>query len=311
MPKRLSSFPGKRVRPNQRRTRPTFAETLSQASRRAREKANRPLGRRAGKSVYAAIAAMEDEEEFESMVWMRRLLRWAVALVLLPLCFITSWTFLIRFSHAAVEQGFWQTEEFWYFMAGILLMIGWFASGLLKSFFLYLYVLGHELTHVVFVLLHLGKVTDFHVSVEGGYITTTKTNLIIALSPYFVPFWSVVAVAIYLPLRIMLGFSHEWDRLLYALLGLTWAFHMAWTVWMIQRDQPDLKENGTLLSLVIIYLANLLVVVGLLCVAAPSPLRSLADFGADWLRYAVTAGDAIYRMMNGTILRWAEEAALR
>jgi len=68
---------------------------------------------------------------------------------------------------------------------------------------------------------------------------------------------------------------------------------------------------GTFLSLVIIYMANLLVMIALFCVAAPSPLQSLLDFSSEWLRYAVTAGDDIYRMMNGTIMRWAEEAALR
>ena len=310
MATRQTRFPGKRTQSNQRAARLSLAETLGQANHRAREQANRRMGRRGEKSVYAAIAAMDDHD-FEPLLWPRRLVRWVIALVMLPLCWVTSWTFLARFSHATVEQGFWQTSEFWYFMAGILLMIGWFWSGLLKTFFLYLYVLGHELTHALFVLLHLGKVTEFHVSVEGGYITTNKTNLIIALSPYFVPFWSVVAVAIYLPLRMIAGFSHDWDRLLYALLGLTWTFHMVWTLWMIPRDQPDLKENGTFLSLVIIYMANLLVMVGLFCVAAPSPLQSLLDFSSEWLRYAVTAGDVIYRMMDGTIMRWAEEAALR
>ena len=36
-------------------------------------------------------------------------------------------------------------------------MAGWFWSGLLQSFFLYLYVLGHELTHAVFVWICRGK----------------------------------------------------------------------------------------------------------------------------------------------------------
>jgi hypothetical protein len=76
---------------------------------------------------------------------------------------------------------------------------------------------------------------------------------------------------------------------------------MVWTLWMIPRDQPDLKENGTFLSLVVIYLANLLVLVLLFCLAAEWPLRDLRDFGMEWLRHAATAGDAMWRWMNGLI----------
>src|SRR5690606_403472 len=133
-----------------------------------------------------------------------------------------------------------------------------------QPFFLYLYVLGHELTHALFVVLFRGKVTDFHVSTEGGYITTNKTNLMIALSPYFVPFWSVVAALLFVAARHGFGLSGVWDKFFYAVVGLTWTFHMVWTLWMIPRDQPDLKENGTFLSLVVIFLANLLIVVALM-----------------------------------------------
>ena len=76
---------------------------------------------------------------------------------------------------------------------------------------------------------------------------------------------------------------------------------MLWTLWMIPRDQPDLKENGTFLSLVIIYLANLLLLVLLLCAAHDAPLASAREFGMDWMRNAVICGDAV--------MRWFEEIA--
>lgn len=295
MSKRRSKTPARRPLANQRRTRLSFAEVLSSANRRAHEQANRRSGRRELKSVRAAIAATEVEEGVESVAWMTRLMRWMLAMVLLPLCWVTTWTLLSRFSRATVDQGFWQSAEFWYFATGALLMAGWFWSGLLQSFFLYLYVLGHELTHAVFVMLFRGKITDFHVSTQGGYITTNKTNLIIALSPYFVPFWSVVFVALYALLRLSMHLRPGWDLALYAVMGVTWTFHMVWTLWMIPRDQPDLKENGTFLSLVVIYLANLLVLVALFCVAEGSPLRNTRDFAMEWLRHAATWGDLILR----------------
>lgn len=292
---------GKRKLGNQRRTRASFAEVLSSANRRAHEQANRRGSNRDRKFVWSIMEAAEYDDAVETIEWLRRMSRWALALVLLPICWVTTWTFLARFSHATVDQNFWKTAEFWYFATGALVMVGWFWSGLLQSFFLYVYVLGHELTHAVFVLLCRGKVMEFHVSAEGGYITTNKTNLVIALSPYFVPFWAVVSAAIYGTMRYLGGVSQEWDRLLYGLMGVTWTFHMIWTLWMIPRDQPDLKENGTFLSLVIIYLANLLVLVALLCVAGHAPLQNAREFGLEWLRFAATWGDVFVRAINDSV----------
>jgi len=293
---------------NQRRSRMSFVEALSSVNQRAHDqadwasRANRKAGNREFKSVRAAIAssAMDDEEEYRGE-WGRRLVRWGLAALLLPVCWVTMWTLLSRFSHATLEKNFWQSSEFWYFAMGAMVMIGWFWSGLLKSTFLFLYVLGHEVTHAVFVLIFRGKVTDFHVSTEGGYITTNKTNLLIALSPYFVPFWSVVAAFFYGVLRYFGDLEPAWDLGFYAAMGVTWTFHMMWTLWMIPRDQPDLKENGTLLSLVIIYLANLLVLVGLLCVAEDSPLQNSREFALEWVRHAVTWSDLVWRWLLDSI----------
>ena len=84
----------------------------------------------------------------------------------------------------------------------------------------------------------------------------------------------------------------------YGVMGATWSFHLAWTLWMIPRDQPDLKDNGTFLSLTLIYLGNLLVLIGLLCLAAPKPLESLRDFGYSWFGTAMTWGDAVLRWLK-------------
>ena len=301
MSKRAGKPARKRALGNQRRERVTFGELLSQANRRAHEQANRRSGRREMKWVRAVIAAEAADASGVPVEWLRRMGRWAAALVLLPLCWVTTWTFLSRFSHAAVERGFWQTVEFMYFALGSVLMASWLWSGLLGKFFLYLYVLGHELTHAVFVLVCRGRVTDIHVSTQGGYITTNKTNLLIALSPYFVPFWSVLVALAHAAARLFADLPAAWDPAFYAAMGASWTFHMVWTLWMIPRDQPDLRENGTLLSLVVIYQANLLVLVLLLCVAAESPWSDARDFAREWLRHAATWGDAFWRgLMQAT-----------
>ena len=299
MAKRSSSKPKPRPATRLRAQRVSLAQVLSRTDRRTREELNRRGGARGMKSIHAAMATMRAEDTGEShLARLRRPARWLLALMLLPLCWVTTWTFLSRFSHATVERGFWQTPEFWYFALGALSMAGWFWSGLLKSFFLYLYVLGHELTHAAFVLCFRGRVTDIHVSTRGGYITTNKTNLLIALSPYFVPFWSVVSAICYALVKLTADPKPAWDLAFYVLMGVTWTFHMAWTLWMIPRDQPDLKQNGTFLSLVIIYLANVMVLVALFCMASDAPMQDCREFAREWLRHAATWGDTIWRNLS-------------
>jgi len=291
--------------PNQRRTREAFAAVLKAARGTAGEPANRRGRRREQKSMRAAIAAavpLPEEEDFDTVGWTRRLLRWGLALVLLPFCLVTAWTLGARFSHAALHQRFWQSAEFWHFAIGVLVMIGWFWSGLGHKVFLRVYVFGHEFTHGMVVTCLGGKVSDFHAGTEGGYITTNKTNWLIALSPYFLPIWSIEAAVLYGLLKVFADFSVEWDKLFYAVIGLTWTFHLVWTLWMLPREQPDLEQNGTFLSLVLIGFGNVLVLAALLCVAGSGSLWDhVRDFGMEWLRHAAIWGDVGWRWANAGI----------
>jgi hypothetical protein len=159
-------------------------------------------------------------------------------------------------------------------------MIGWFFTKLKQRFFLHLYVLGHELTHAIFAMLHLGRIMDLKVSADGGYVTTNKHNIIISLSPYFFPFWSMMIIGIYGPLAYLVDLPEKSEQVLYLLTGATWTFHILWTLWMIPRNQPDLRDNDTFFSIATIYLANIIALSLLFCLAIDS--LSLQSFGAAW-----------------------------
>ena len=284
--------------PPQNRKRPRSEDGfISSVKKRSQEKTNRRLHSR-GKPVWAALADQDYSYEEESVGFFTQLIRVCLGLLLLPVCWLTTWVFLARFSHATLEQGFWHSQPFWYFTVGALVMLGWFWSKILQPVFLYCYVYGHELTHAAFVKCFGGKVLDIEWGTKGGYVTTDKTNWVIALSPYFVPFWSVIAVFIYILASVFYEITPLGNQIFYGVMGATWSFHLAWTLWMIPRDQPDLKDNGTFLSLTLIYLGNLLVLIGLLCLAAPKPLESLRDFGYSWFGTAMTWGDAVLRWLK-------------
>lgn len=291
---------------NQKRERLHFAE-IAEISRLRTERTLRPNrrgSRTQNRSIRAAIdAAVPEYDELAcgEVGIVARTARRLLALLLLPLVWLTVWTFFSQFSSVTVERGMWQRHEFWYFSIGVVLMIGWFWSGMFSRRFLYLYVLGHELTHALFVLMHFGRVSKVHATCEGGYIITNKTNWLIALSPYFVPFWSGVATLVFLAARHGFEIPRYWDLVFFAIIGLTWTFHFLWTLWMLPRDQPDLRENGTALSLVLITLANVAVLVGMLCVASDAPMATLRSFGNEWVRVGAVAVDQIWTFGSGWV----------
>jgi len=259
-----------RSRNSRRIGRPSLRQAFRDANTRAKQRANRRLGKRHGlTSVQAAIAGTAADGIIHLNPG-QRMLRWLVALLLLPFCIITTRALFNVSEASAVHDTFWMdlliSRHFLYFSIGCILMMGWFFTGLLERLFLYFYVLGHELTHAVFVYACGGKVGGIHVTADGGYVMTSKSNALIALSPYFVPFWSVVILGISTLLGVFYQIPHH-HQVLYFLIGFSWSFHLLWTLWMIPRDQPDLKENGVFFSLVVIYLANVVVLSILLCLA--------------------------------------------
>jgi hypothetical protein len=123
-----------------------------------------------------------------------------------------------------------------------------------------------------------GRVSKFRVSGDGGHIITNRTNFLIALAPYFFPLYSLLAILLYGLASLFVNVA-PYGQLLYAVLGITWAFHLTFTCWMIPKNQTDLSDHGTFFSLVFIYLMNLLLLTVLLVIA--SPQITFASFAQD------------------------------
>src|SRR3989440_1505376 len=206
-----------------------------------------------------------------------RWVKFVFAIFLLPVCAILTQTFFTVFARATITQRLWAAQEFWFFSLGAFLWLIAFI-GLPRP--ILLYVFGHELTHAIWVWLMGGRVSRFRVSAEGGHVVTNRTNFWIALAPYFFPIYSILAIAIYGALSIFYNVQ-PYGRLLYAIIGGTWAFHLTFTLWMIPKNQTDMQDHGTLFSLVVIYLMNVLLLSALLVIAAPE--ITFASFGADFV----------------------------
>jgi hypothetical protein len=265
------------------------------AARRVSRQSTRrkPLAKRRVKVMPAVASSWRDVPASGSLMVPTKWVKFIVALFLLPICALLSQTFFTSFARAAVAERLWAGEEFWFFSLGaVLWLIAFF--GLPRP--LVLYVFGHELTHALWVWIMGGRVSRFKVSREGGHILTDKNNFLIALAPYFFPLYSILVIGLYGGLSLFVNVQ-PYGQLLYALVGVTWAFHLTFTCWMIPKNQSDLSDNGTIFSLVVIYLINLLLLSAMLIIA--SPRIAFVSFGEDLMRNIANFSHAIVTFCEG------------
>jgi hypothetical protein len=229
-----------------------------------------------------------DREIAVPVRWLKQL----IALFLVPPAWILTRAFFSSFSQVTVNHAFWASEEFWFFTLGAILWLITF-FGLPKP--LLMYVFGHELTHVLWVWIMGGRVSRFRVGNEGGHIVTDTTNFWISLAPYFFPIYSLLVLALYGGISVFWDLSplHRW---LFGLIGLTWMFHVTFTVWMLWNGQTDLVEHGTFFSMMVIYLMNFLGLSLMLILASHDV--TFASFGRELLQGAMDFSDALLRLAH-------------
>ncbi len=283
--------------PQNRRAKKKAAPAKPRTNRKAPAKkkkvaATTTTARRANRKTPARKPRTPKVEASEPSDWWPAL-RLATGILLLPIALITALALFDTFTATAIEGGGWRDQGFWFFCLGLLI---WGITYLGIPLPNYPYVLGHELTHAFFVYLCGGRVEGFDVRESGGHVITNKTNLLIVLSPYFVPFYTIIILAVGILLGqfvdltttfhpwILFGAPLQLSWILFGLVGFTWGFHLTYTIAMIGKDQPDLHINGTFFSLIFIFLVNLgLIATGLILA---SPETSFSDFGHLWLTEA-------------------------
>lgn len=220
--------------------------------------------------------------------FMRLALAW---LALLPLSVVMVYALLLQLRHAGqtvAQLSFWTTVPVWYSLLGVATFWALIMVRIVTPILVYIYVLGHELTHAIAAVLSAGRVQRLRIDLNGGYVETDADNLFIALSPYFVPLWMCCWLLILWVANWVYPFP-EWEAWFYAGFGFWWSFHLYWTVWVIPREQPDMLENGLLFSLLLVMIMNIGILLGVLCcfgVITPE------GYGRDFLNAAHHIADA-------------------
>jgi len=160
-------------------------------------------------------------------------IKFLIALLLLPVC---AGTGLALWKVICASGG---ADTTW-----VPLLAGagcWLAVFLLMPKPMWIYVLGHELTHALWAWLFGGRVKKLRVTSEGGHVVVTKSNFLVALAPYFFPLYAVLVVAVFLAGRLV------WDWRSYLVwfhvcLGTAYAFHLTLTWHILQTRQTDITE---------------------------------------------------------------------
>jgi len=123
---------------------------------------------------------------------------------------------------------------------------------------MWIYVLGHELTHALWTWLFGGQVKKMKVSSSGGHVVISRTNFLITLAPYFFPLYAILVIGLF-----ALGhWIWNWQRFFvyfHLLLGAAYAFHVTLTVYTLRTKQSDITSQGYLFSAVILFLGNVAV----------------------------------------------------
>jgi hypothetical protein len=134
----------------------------------------------------------------------------------------------------------------------------WLTVYLLLPKPMWAYVFGHELTHVLWTWLFGGRVRKFRASARGGHVIVDKSNFLIALAPYFFPFYAVLVVVVFFTANWLWKWGHYvvWFHLL---LGAAYAFHVTLNWHILKHQQTDISDQGYLFSAVIIFLGNVVV----------------------------------------------------
>lgn len=207
-----------------------------------------------------------------------------IGLLLLPACVGAGWALWIVIRVSGKADTIW--------VATLSGAACWLVIYLLLPKPMLAYVLGHELTHVLWTWLLGGRVKKFKASAKGGHVVVTKSNFLVALAPYFFPLYAIVVVAVFL-LGNWIGNWKPYSVWFHLLLGASYGFHVTLTCHILKSTQSDITDQGYLFSAVVIFLGNVCV----LLLAIPllgEQVKPLA--GLQW--WATCTADILHRLAH-------------
>lgn len=162
---------------------------------------------------------------------------------------------------------------------------------------------GHELAHAVVALSFFRKITGFKVTAsKGGYVKYkgssggTFGDIMITLAPYYLPTWTLVAIA-FCP-----WVSEGFQKWYMVILGFTLAWHLFGNFkelrenWASPSAGSDIRKSGFATALVIVITLNLLFYPFFFRILLPYQ-HVLPDFPIKIFRESISAWVSLFRLI--------------
>ena len=186
-----------------------------------------------------------------------------------------------------VSQRLWNVLDYIYrhFDAYSLLFYGmlgyfilwhlWFKKSAMARWF---GTLEHELTHVIFAILSLNRVTALNATSHSGGEMRYQGygNWIISLAPYFVATLSLIILLV-----LSLAKTSHYPVLLF-LMGFSIAYHLQSTWQETHLDQTDLQKSGWVFVCLFLPTANLLMILVILTALPNDALSTGRSLNYVW-----------------------------
>ncbi len=131
-----------------------------------------------------------------------------------------------------------------------------------------IYVIGHEFVHMISAWICGAKVSKVKLKKNSGAVTVNRVNTFIALSPYFVPVYSIFLVILWGIIKYVLSVNLKIEIFIF-LLGITVMFHIVLTAYTISVGQSDFNISGLMFSLVVIFIINLVMLICIILFLLP------------------------------------------
>lgn len=129
----------------------------------------------------------------------------------------------------------------------------------------FIHVMSHEFTHMIWASLFGGKTKHLSVSAEGGKVVVSKSNFLISLAPYFFPLYALVFAGIFFIAQDV------YRPYIAFFIGAGLSFHIALTLYSLRQIQSDLYEDSNIIfSYIFIYFMNLLMAAIILAIMSPT-----------------------------------------
>ena len=221
-----------------------------------------------------------------------------IAIFLLPVAGLLTQALFTSFHRAAAYVLFWRRKSWFFSLGAIVWALASGASGFPVNR-VQCASCSAELTHAIWVWA-MGGVSPVQGAARGGYIITNKHNS--GSHSHHISTRSTASVIVLYGVASLFYNLAPYTPVLFGLLGLTWAFHLSFTLWMIPKGQSDLSYHGTFFSMVVIYLMNVLVLSALLIVAAPEVTVSV--FGRELLGNAEDLSAWLWELLRKLAEHW-------